>query len=37
MLLLMGEFTTLVKYRLPVKITIIKNNVLGQIKSTTVG
>jgi pyruvate dehydrogenase (quinone) len=30
--MLMGELATLVKYGLPVKIIIIKNNVLGQIK-----
>lgn len=30
--MLMGEVATLVKYRLPVKIVIIKNNVLGMIK-----
>lgn len=30
--MLMGELATLVKYSLPVKIIIIKNNVLGQIK-----
>jgi pyruvate dehydrogenase (quinone) len=30
--MLMGEVATLVKYQLPVKIVIIKNNVLGQIK-----
>src|SRR6185312_12848532 len=30
--MLMGEVATLVKYKLPVKIIIIKNNVLGQIK-----
>jgi pyruvate dehydrogenase (quinone) len=30
--MLMGELATLVKYNLPVKILIIKNNVLGQIK-----
>ena len=30
--MLMGEFVTAVKYRLPVKIFIIKNNTLGQIK-----
>jgi pyruvate dehydrogenase (quinone) len=30
--MLMGEVATLVKYQLPVKIIIIKNNVLGQIK-----
>jgi pyruvate dehydrogenase (quinone) len=30
--MLMGELATLVKYKLPVKIIIIKNNTLGQIK-----
>src|SRR5207253_9227589 len=30
--MLMGEFATAVKYRLPVKVVIIKNNVLGMIK-----
>src|SRR5919202_2046835 len=30
--MLMGEVATLVKYQLPVKVVIIKNNVLGQIK-----
>lgn len=30
--MLMGEFVTCVKYKLPVKIVIIKNNTLGQIK-----
>jgi pyruvate dehydrogenase (quinone)/pyruvate oxidase len=30
--MLMGEFATAVKYQLPVKIVIIKNNTLGQIK-----
>jgi pyruvate dehydrogenase (quinone) len=30
--MLMGEVATLVKYDLPVKVIIIKNNVLGQIK-----
>ncbi|ABF41152.1 pyruvate oxidase [Candidatus Koribacter versatilis Ellin345] len=30
--MLMGEPATLVKYKLPVKIVVIKNNVLGQIK-----
>jgi pyruvate dehydrogenase (quinone) len=30
--MLMGEVATLVKYRLPVKVIIIKNNELGQIK-----
>jgi len=30
--MLMGELATLVKYQLPVKVVIIKNNALGQIK-----
>jgi thiamine pyrophosphate-dependent acetolactate synthase large subunit-like protein len=30
--MLMGEVATLVKYRMPVKVIIIKNNTLGQIK-----
>jgi pyruvate dehydrogenase (quinone) len=30
--MLMGEMATLVKYQLPVKIIVIKNNTLGQIK-----
>jgi pyruvate dehydrogenase (quinone) len=30
--MLMGEVATLVKYKLPVKVVIIKNNVLGMIK-----
>jgi pyruvate dehydrogenase (quinone) len=30
--MLMGEIATLVKYKLPVKVIIIKNNVLGMIK-----
>jgi pyruvate dehydrogenase (quinone)/pyruvate oxidase len=30
--MLMGEFVTAVKYNLPIKIIVIKNNVLGQIK-----
>lgn len=30
--MLMGEFATAVKYGLPIKVVIIKNNVLGQIK-----
>src|SRR5262249_27527792 len=30
--MLMGEVATLVKYKLPVKVVIIKNNTLGQIK-----
>ncbi|MGH9664311.1 MAG: thiamine pyrophosphate-dependent enzyme, partial [Bryobacteraceae bacterium] len=30
--MLMGEFVTAVKHKLPIKIVIIKNNTLGQIK-----
>ena len=30
--MLMGEFATAVKYHLPIKVVIIKNNTLGQIK-----
>lgn len=30
--MLMGEIATLVKYKLPVKVIVVKNNVLGQIK-----
>ena len=30
--MLMGEFVTAVKYKLPIKVFIIKNNTLGQIK-----
>jgi pyruvate dehydrogenase (quinone) len=30
--MLMGELITLVKYKLPVKVVIFKNNLLGQIK-----
>src|SRR5581483_1030717 len=30
--MLMGEFATCVKYQLPVKIVIVRNNTLGQIK-----
>jgi pyruvate dehydrogenase (quinone)/pyruvate oxidase len=30
--MLMGEFVTAVKYKLPIKIIVLKNNVLGQIK-----
>ncbi len=30
--MLMGEMITAVKYKLPIKVIIIKNNVLGQIK-----
>ena len=29
---MMGEFLTAVKYKLPIVVVIIKNNVLGQIK-----
>jgi pyruvate dehydrogenase (quinone) len=32
MTMLMGEIATLVKYKLPVKVIVIKNNELGQIK-----
>jgi len=32
MAMLMGEIATLVKYKLPVKVIVIKNNELGQIK-----
>jgi pyruvate dehydrogenase (quinone) len=32
MSMLMGELATIVKYNLPVKVIVIKNNVLGQIK-----
>jgi pyruvate dehydrogenase (quinone)/pyruvate oxidase len=32
MTMLMGEMATLIKYKLNVKIVVIKNNVLGQIK-----
>jgi pyruvate dehydrogenase (quinone)/pyruvate oxidase len=32
MSMLMGEFATAVKYRLPIKVVVIKNNALGQIK-----
>ena len=28
----MGEFVTAVKHKLPIKVIVIKNNVLGQIK-----
>jgi pyruvate dehydrogenase (quinone) len=28
----MGELATIVKYNLPIKVIVIKNNVLGQIK-----
>ena len=30
--MLMGEFATAVKYELPIKVVVIKNNTLGQIK-----
>ena len=30
--MLMGEIATAVKYKLPIKIVVIKNNTLGQIK-----
>jgi len=30
--MLMADFVTAVKYRLPIKLIVIKNNVLGQIK-----
>jgi pyruvate dehydrogenase (quinone) len=30
--MLMGEIATMVKYKLPVKVIVIKNNTLGQIK-----
>ena len=30
--MLMADFVTAVKYQLPIKVVIIKNNVLGQIK-----
>lgn len=30
--MLMGEFATCVKYNLPVKVVVVKNNTLGQIK-----
>src|SRR5438552_14157561 len=30
--MLMAEFATCVKYELPVKVVIVKNNTLGQIK-----
>ena len=35
--MLMGEVATLVKYNLPVKVIIIKNNVLGMIKWEQIG
>ena len=30
--MLMADFVTAVKYKLPIKVVIIKNNTLGQIK-----
>jgi pyruvate dehydrogenase (quinone) len=30
--MLMGELATMVKYQLPIKIVVVKNNVLGMIK-----
>ena len=30
--MLMGDFSTAVKYKLPIKVVVIKNNTLGQIK-----
>lgn len=30
--MLMGEFATAVKYKLPIKVFVVKNNTLGQIK-----
>ena len=30
--MLMAEFATAVKYRLPIKVIVVKNNTLGQIK-----
>ena len=30
--MLMAEFSTCVKYKLPVKVVVVKNNTLGQIK-----
>jgi pyruvate dehydrogenase (quinone) len=35
--MLMGEIATLVKYKLPVKVIVIKNNELGQIKWEQMG
>jgi pyruvate dehydrogenase (quinone) len=35
--MLMGELATAVKYKLPIKIVIIKNNSLGQIKWEQIG
>jgi pyruvate dehydrogenase (quinone) len=31
--MLMGDFVTAVRYKLPIKVVIMKNNSLGQIKS----
>lgn len=30
--MLMADFVTAVKYKLPIKVIVIKNNTLGQIK-----
>ncbi|HEU4625406.1 MAG TPA: thiamine pyrophosphate-dependent enzyme [Steroidobacteraceae bacterium] len=35
--MLMGDFVTCVKYKLPVKVVILKNNSLGQIKWEQIG
>jgi pyruvate dehydrogenase (quinone) len=35
--MLMGELATLVKYNLPVKVIVLKNNVLGMIKWEQIG
>jgi pyruvate dehydrogenase (quinone)/pyruvate oxidase len=35
--MLMGELATAVKYKLPIKIIVIKNNALGQIKWEQIG
>jgi len=35
--MLMGELATAVKYKLPIKIIVIKNNTLGQIKWEQIG
>ena len=35
MAMLMGEFVTCVKYKLPVKVVVLKNNTQGQIKVGT--
>ena len=37
MTMLMEELATIAKYRLPVKVIVIKNNVLGMIKWETAG